>query len=180
MKKGFRALMSGMLPGMIAALLLSDGVRAEISAENAAQLLGFWSGGDSIVEVSLSGDGLSMTLVAFSDAVYRADEGTGEPGSPRRDDNNPDPALKSRGLLGLDLLSDYHFGGKRWEGKIYDPKSGNTYSSRMELDDGRLKMRGYVGTPMFGRNQFFDRLEQCDDSVRAMAAASDASLALCD
>jgi len=60
------------------------------------------------------------------------------------------------------------------------PKSGNTYSSRMELDDGRLKMRGYIGAPMFGRNQFFDRLQTCDESVRAMVAAAETNLAFCD
>jgi len=147
---------------------------------NEAAVLGVWSGGDSLVEVTATGESLSMRVLAIRDAVYLPDESLGEPGSPRRDDNNPDPALKSRPLVGMELLSGYRWTGKRWEGKIYDPGSGNTYSSRMEPDGSRLKMRGYIGMPMLGRTQYFDRVENCEPSVAEMVAASEAELAYCD
>ena len=147
---------------------------------NEAAVLGVWSGGDSLVEVTRTGEGLSMRVLAIRDAVYLADEGLGEPGSPRRDDNNPDTALTGRLLVGMELLSGYRWTGKRWEGKIYDPGSGNTYSSRMEPDGKRLKMRGYIGVPMLGRTQYFDRVENCEASVAEMIAASEANLAFCD
>ena len=80
----------------------------------------------------------------------------------------------------MELLSDYRWTGKRWEGKIYDPASGNTYSSRMEPDGERLKMRGYIGVPMLGRTQFFERVESCGETVTQMLAVSEAELAFCD
>lgn len=141
---------------------------------------GLWSGGDSLLEVQADGESLSMTIVAIRDAVYRPDESLGEPGRPRHDDNNPDTALRGRPLVGLELLSGYAWNGRRWEGKIYDPESGNTYSSRMERDGGRLKMRGYIGVPMLGRTQHFERVESCAEPVQEMLAASKADLALCD
>ena len=147
---------------------------------NESDVLGVWSGGDSLLEVSASGDSLSMKVLAIRDAVYLPDEGLGEPGSPRRDDKNPDPALKDRLLVGMELLADYRWTGKRWEGKIYDPESGNTYSSRMELDGERLKMRGYIGMPMLGRTQYFEPVADCAPAVAEMVAVSKADLEYCD
>ncbi len=132
------------------------------------------------MRVVMQGERLSMTVVAIRDAVYGPDETAGKPGTPRRDDNNPEPEMRSRLLIGLELLEDYRWTGRRWEGKIYDPGSGNTYSSRMELDGNRLRMRGYIGMPMLGRTRHFDPVAVCDESVARMVAVSGAELALCD
>ena len=46
------------------------------------------------------------------------------------DDKNPDPALQSRPVVGLQILSGfvYNTSKKEWaSGKIYDPKTGKTY-----------------------------------------------------
>ena len=147
---------------------------------NEAAVLGIWSSGDSLVEVTATGETLSMKVLAIRDAVYLPDEGLGEPGSPRKDDKNPDPALRDRLLVGMELLSEYRWTGKRWEGKIYDPGSGNTYSSRMERDGLRLKMRGYIGVPMLGRTQLFEPVADCAPTVAEMVAASEVQLAFCD
>ncbi|MEM8766008.1 MAG: DUF2147 domain-containing protein [Pseudomonadota bacterium] len=145
-----------------------------------SEVLGLWSGGDSLLEVAMGADGLSMRILALKDPFYGEEEGLGEPGAARRDDNNPDPTLQARPLVGMELLSGFRYTGKRWEGKIYDPGSGNTYSSRMELDGKRLKMRGYVGVPMFGRTQYFEPIADCSAPVLAMVRESEAELALCD
>ena len=145
-----------------------------------AEVFGVWSGGDSLVEVSSDGENLSMKVLAIREAVYLPNETTGEPGTPRRDDNNPDPALTEQLIVGMELLSEYRWTGKRWEGKIYDPGTGKTYSSRMERDGEQLKMRGYIGAPMFGRNQFFEPVEDCDTSVAEMVAVSEVSVEFCD
>jgi hypothetical protein len=132
------------------------------------------------MRVEIQGERLSMTVIAIRDATYGADEAVGEPGAPRRDDNNPDPDLRARQLVGMELLEDYRWTGRRWEGKIYDPESGNTYSSRMERDGVRLKMRGYIGTPLLGRTRHFEPVEVCSEPVAGMLAASSSDLALCD
>ena len=163
-------------------LLLPAGLCVADSGADAAKeaVTGIWSGGDSLMQVAVQGERLSMTVVAIRDAVYGPEEAVGEPGAPRRDDYNPDPALRSRLLVGLELLEDYRWTGRRWEGKIYDPASGNTYSSRMERDGERLKMRGYIGMPMLGRTRHFEPVARCDAPVAEMAAASGVELAFCD
>lgn len=142
---------------------------------------GLWSSGDSLLAIEPGEDGsLSMTIIALRDAVYRADENEGVPGEPRRDDRNPDEALRHRPLVGLELLDGYRFGNGRWEGRIYDPESGNTYASRMERDGPRLKMRGYVAVPMLGRTRYFEPVARCDEAVRELLRASSADLVMCD
>ena len=51
------------------------------------------------------------------------DEATGQP---KTDINNPDKSLRTRPLLGLELLKDFKFDGEDvYEGgSIYDPKNG--------------------------------------------------------
>lgn len=46
-------------------------------------------------------------------------------------------------------------------GKILDPEEGAVYNCRIELADGgkTLKVRGYVGVPLFGRTQTWQRVE---------------------
>lgn len=50
-------------------------------------------------------------------------------GSEQRDINNPDPAKKTRKLLGLPVLSGFAEEASLWCGRIYDPKSGKSYRS---------------------------------------------------
>ncbi len=81
-------------------------------------------------------------------------------GKPRVDDKNPDAAQRNRPLMGLMILRGFSYDGdNEWTGgKIYDPKSGNDYSAKMELiDDHTLHLRGYVLVPLFGRTETWTR-----------------------
>jgi len=144
------------------------------------EVLGYWAGDASIIHVQSEGGALSATIVALMDPTYKSDETVGAPGEVRRDDNHPKTSLRARLLIGLNLLSSYEHNGKRWEGKIYDPESGNTYSSRMEVDSsGNLKMRGYIGLPIMGRTAMFEPLRNCTQHMRTMLTRSKQSNPLC-
>ena len=67
------------------------------------------------------------------------------------DANNPDPKLKSRKLLGTPILTGFKPEGTQWRGQIYDPKSGKTYRSIMQLSGGKLSVKGCIGP--FCKNQ---------------------------
>jgi uncharacterized protein (DUF2147 family) len=82
----------------------------------------------------------------------------------RLDSKNPDPALRSRRLVGQIILRDFSYkGGNNWAGgRIYDPDNGSEYKSYMKLDDdGRdkntLRLRGYIGIPLIGRTEKWTR-----------------------
>jgi uncharacterized protein (DUF2147 family) len=64
-----------------------------------------------------------------------------------KDNQNPDPALKSRTMLGLPMIWNFKQAAPgRWAGgKIYDPNSGKTYDSKMSVNaDGTLKVEGCI------------------------------------
>lgn len=104
-------------------------------------IIGRWKTdtGTAIVEVYKNGD-------AYNAKIVWLQKPTEEDGSPSKDKKNPDPKLRSRQLMGLNLLSDLKPNGDKYDGgTIYDPASGKTYKCSMFLQDGVLKVRGHVG-----------------------------------
>lgn len=82
-------------------------------------------------------------------------------GSETKDVKNPDTKLRSRELVGLTILNNFVFDGKKtWEdGSIYDPKNGKTYDCKLTLTDkNKLDVRGYVGVSLFGRTETWTRV----------------------
>lgn len=83
----------------------------------------------------------------------------------QKDELNPDPALKGQLFLGSLMLKGFHYNEKkeRWEGgTVYDASQGKSYKSRLWFDDNDtsvLNVRGYIGSPMFGRTTVFERVE---------------------
>jgi len=84
-----------------------------------------------------------------------------ESGQPKKDSKNPSGELRSRPLLGLEILKGFEYKNGTWEeGTIYDPKSGKTYSCKMTLDGkNKLNVRGYVGISLIGRTEVFTRVD---------------------
>ncbi|MCY1538126.1 hypothetical protein D9M68_736500 [compost metagenome] len=84
-----------------------------------------------------------------------------EKGLPKTDIKNPDPKARTRPLLGLELLRDFIFENGKWTaGKIYDPKSGKTYSCILSLrENGQLNIRGYIGISLLGRSEDWKRVK---------------------
>ena len=45
------------------------------------------------------------------------------------------------------------------DGQIYNGENGKIYSANISLQsDGKLRLRGYVGSPMFGETQLWTRV----------------------
>ena len=84
---------------------------------------------------------------------------------------NPEPNCakctddrKDKPKIGLEIIR----GGKKaddkdvWEGgKILDPENGKEYSLRMTPIEGgkKLEVRGFIGSPLFGRTQTWLRVQ---------------------
>lgn len=69
--------------------------------------------------------------------------------------------LKGRPLVGMDIIYDLkktENGGE--EGTILNPANGNTYSCYIELvEPDKLKLRGYLGYPVFGKTMYYNRVK---------------------
>lgn len=154
-----------MAAAVLAGLLLGGAARAA----EAEAVFGLWAGPTSILELyPAANDSLRGRVVALKDPLFKPGD-KGPEGQPVTDMNNPDPALRSVPILGMDLLADYERSGKKWRGEIYDPESGKTYSSNLRIDrGGDLLIRGYIGAPMFGRTATFVPVERCSEDIVQM------------
>ena len=93
------------------------------------------------VRIAPCGQKLCGTIIWISDKI---DKTTGQPPV---DSKNPDPALRNRPIVGLQLIKNFSpAGDDKWTGgTIYDPKAGKTFASKMTVTPkGELKVEGCV------------------------------------
>lgn len=112
-------------------------------------LLGNWTNPTgSTIHIYQCGSRICANLIGISSSAPA-----------RVDAENPDPALRGRSLCGLNIGRDFELvsPSRAQGGKLYDPESGKTYTGSMTRDGDKLKLRGYVGIPLFGRTEVWNR-----------------------
>ena len=121
------------------------------------RICGKWISSDKklIVEVYKDQGKFKAKIVWFND----------DPSKPMeewRDKHNPDPALRNRRIVGLEILSGlkYDTDSHTWEGgKIYDAQHGKQWDAAGYIDkDGSLKVKGYWHIKIIGRTMVFKRV----------------------
>ena len=118
--------------------------------------VGLWKTEDAEIEI-FEVDGKLSGKIAALNKQYTSD------GIEKTDIFNPDPAKRSRPLIGLIFMSGFTpEGSGRWDhGTIYDPKTGNTYASFIDYNGGdTLKLRGYIGISLIGRTAVLTKAKE--------------------
>lgn len=140
------------------AIFFSLSAGAQSGAE-ADKILGEWmtEEGKAKVQVYKCGEKYCGKIVWLRDPLN-------DEGKPKVDKNNPDDKLKSKPIMGLNLLKDFEYEGDyEWEeGEIYDPDNGKTYSCVINMDEDNpdvLDVRGYIGFSLIGRTTVWKRVE---------------------
>ncbi len=112
-------------------------------------VLGYWrTPSGAVVLIAPCGQNLCAEIAALSPGKH-----------PLTDTLNPDPELRNQPLCGLRIgegfveVDPQHARG----GRLYDPKSGRTYSGQMTAEGNLLQLRGYLGLPIFGRSETWVR-----------------------
>ncbi|HEY3309900.1 MAG TPA: DUF2147 domain-containing protein [Desulfuromonadaceae bacterium] len=137
---------------ILAVILLSA-----VSALGADQdILGVWKteGGDSKIDLFRCGEKICGKIIWLRAPNYLSKK-DGPVWEPKTDRKNPDPKLRSRPIIGLQVMSGLvPKGDKSWDqGACYDPESGKKYRCKMKLvSSTRLNLRGYIGISLIGRN----------------------------
>ena len=131
---------------------------------NPNDVIGPWQtdGESSSVEIFRCGEKLCGKIVWLKNPNY-VSSSDGPVGMPKVDRKNPDPALRNRPIIGLQVIEGLTAtGNNRWEhGTCYDPESGNSYQCKMRLEKpGRLEVRGFIGISLLGRTYVLTRKEE--------------------
>ena len=132
-------------------------VLAPLCAVWAQDVVGKWKleDGSAIVEVYRQGD-------AFNGKIVWLQHPTEADGSPAVDEKNPDAKLRSRQLIGLNMLSGLKKSGSEYAGgTIYDPGNGKTYNCSMKVEGDVLKVRGSLDKRgLLGRTMDWFRVKE--------------------
>ncbi len=113
-----------------------------IAQNNADAILGQWisENKNCIVEVFKQADEFKAKVAWFNDKGKK-------PMNEWLDEKNPDKSLRSRKLIGMEVLNKLHYNTEDnvWEdGVIYDASSGKKWDSVVWLTkDNLLKVKGY-------------------------------------
>ncbi len=127
-----------------------------IAEETSDRLEGVWFNGEktSKIEIYKTKDG------SFAGKLVWLKEPNTPDGKAKLDSKNPDAKLQKRPLMNLVIVSGLKSDGKGKysSGKIYDPKSGKTYSAKAELtNNNTLALRGFIGVSLVGRTDTWVR-----------------------
>lgn len=79
-----------------------------------------------------------------------------------KDTKNPDSALRNRIVLGQDVFFNFLYiesDDEYINGTIYNPLDGKTYKAKMWLENGNLKLHGYVGISILGITKTLERVK---------------------
>ena len=107
------------------------------------------SNGKVTVKVSSCGANLCAKIVGLKEPISKID------GKPKVDRENPDPSLRKRPLIGLQILIGMKPDGDgRWKGAIYNPDDGKTYSATVKHDGGQMNVKGCVASVFCKTNKF--------------------------
>lgn len=128
-----------------------------LAAAFAQDVIGKWKleDGTAIVEVYKQGD-------VYNGKIVWLQNPTEADGSPAVDSENPDKSLRSRKLIGLNMLSNLKKnGGEYTGGSIYDPGNGKTYNCSMKVDGDVLHVRGSLDKKgLLGRTMDWFRVKE--------------------
>jgi uncharacterized protein (DUF2147 family) len=123
------------------------------------KILGTWvtEKGTSAVDIYKGTDGKYNGKISWLEEPL-------ENGKPKVDDENSDPQLAKRPIMGLQILKGFSYDSKRKQwvgGTIYDPDNGKTYDCYAWFEDGntsQLFIKGYVlGIRALGRSTEWKR-----------------------
>ncbi|MCK9557383.1 MAG: DUF2147 domain-containing protein [Candidatus Cloacimonetes bacterium] len=125
-------------------------------AQNADRINGVWFNGEKSSKIEIS----QTEAGTFIGNIVWLREPNDAKGNPKTDFRNPDAKLAKRPLMGLQVLTGLKFDGKSKYsgGKVYDPKSGKTYSAKGEMvNNNTLALRGFIGIALAGRTETWIR-----------------------
>jgi uncharacterized protein (DUF2147 family) len=123
--------------------LIAIVLSAAPSLAQSAEPIGVWltEKGDARVKISKCGNGICGIVVWLKEPIDRAT------GQPQVDDKNPNPALRTRPVIGISLfIAMRPSASGRWSGQIYNADDGGTYVSHVSFEGGdALRVEGCVG-----------------------------------
>jgi uncharacterized protein (DUF2147 family) len=134
---------------LILGIVLGMAVWAEaaFSTDSPAGVWRMTSGKVTVRISNCGGTGVCATIVGLAQPFDKR-------GNPKVDRENPNPALRNRRIIGLQVANQMKMvATNRWNGRIYNADDGNTYRAEAVLSGNSLSITGCWG-PICKKNRF--------------------------
>ncbi len=157
--------MKRLVISLLGLLVLAGATAGSIPSGN--EILGIWKTFDKLgklessVEIYKEKDTYCAKIVSLTEPNWPAGDDQNMAGKPKNDRNNPNADLRSRPIIGMQIMQDFVYNARKniWEGgRIYDPGCGKTYKCKFALAfPNQLEVRGYIGISLLGRTETWTR-----------------------
>jgi len=98
-------------------------------------------------------DGKYFVKLLYGKDVKNAD------GTSKKDNNNPNPALKNRDIIGSTYIRNLVFDGETYDnGEVYDSTSGKYWKCYVKIKNGDLHFTGYAGMKWLGQTYVYKKI----------------------
>jgi uncharacterized protein (DUF2147 family) len=136
---------------IVTALIIASPTRAAKAAQP-DDIVGTWQSETIKLEFFKAGPEYNARIL-WGNRIVESDGTTF-----KKDTLNPDPALRSRSLQGITMVTGLVYQNGEWTGgSLYDGSSGRLVSGKAEIVDGKLHLRGYMGVPAMGQTMVLQR-----------------------
>jgi uncharacterized protein (DUF2147 family) len=127
--------------------LLMTVTPAKGQAISTDDILGFWLNEEKDAKIEIT----NVNGKYFGKVVWLKEPNETN-GLAKVDDQNPEPSLQNRPIMGLELLKNFVFDEDEWNsGTIYDPDNGKTYKCTIKKGSSTvLNIRGFIGKEWMG------------------------------
>lgn len=127
----------------------------QLASAQADRILGDWYTENHKAKVTIS----KVNNKYYGKIVWLKEPNDAETKKPKVDKHNPDPKLKTRPIIGLNLIRDFEYVDGIWDnGLIYDPENGKEYSCYIKFEnEKKLYVRGYIGFSLIGRTTYWTK-----------------------
>ncbi len=110
-------------------------------AEKADAIMGVW-----LTEIADAKIEIYRSSGKYYGKVVWMAEPLNKEGKPQLDEHNPNEKKRTQPIMNMDILVGFVYDNDgEWDGVIYDPKDGESYTCKLWVEDGNLKVRGYSG-----------------------------------
>ena len=112
----------------------------------AQEPVGTWltQSGDTRVRIAKCGAALCGTIIS---STYQ------------KDVNNPDPKLRDRNMVGVQMISDIRPSSDGYSGQLYNPQDGKTYTGKLRVTGPKtLQLSGCVFGGLICRSQTWTKV----------------------
>jgi uncharacterized protein (DUF2147 family) len=137
---------------IISIIIVSISAHAQSDSD---RITGIWLSNTKDAQIEIFEDGWK-----YCGKIVWLAEPNKKDGTPKTDMNNPDPELRSREIIGLEIISDLEYDDNEWvDGKFYVARKGQSVNCEVRLSDDNEELFLKISKGLFSKKVVWTRVD---------------------